>query len=87
MARIFPSAEWLCNRTTVQSTFPSGRGGLTIGPMNLLTHEGVLSARAVLDQVAHRTPTFTSRTLDERLGTQIVFKGEHLQRAGAFKFR
>jgi len=55
--------------------------------MNLLTHEGVLSARAVLEKVAHRTPTFTSRTLDERLGTQIVFKGEHLQRAGAFKFR
>jgi threonine dehydratase len=46
-----------------------------------------LSARAVLENVAHRTPTFTSHTLDERLGAQIVFKGEHLQRAGAFKFR
>lgn len=88
MAGIFPSAERVRNRTAAaQSPFPSERGRLTIGTMKLLTHEGVLSAQRVLRTVAHRTPTFTARTLDDRLGAKIVFKGEHLQRAGAFKFR
>ena len=40
-----------------------------------------------LADVAHRTPVLTSRTLDDRLGTSIGLKAEHLQRAGAFKFR
>lgn len=37
--------------------------------------------------VVHRTPVLTSRTANERTGTQLFFKGEHLQRMGAFKFR
>jgi threonine dehydratase len=36
---------------------------------------------------AHRTPIFTSRTLDELSGRQLVFKAESLQKGGAFKFR
>jgi threonine dehydratase len=40
-----------------------------------------------LDGVAHRTPVFTSRTLDERAGGRIFLKAENLQRGGAFKFR
>jgi threonine dehydratase len=44
-------------------------------------------AAARLSGVAHRTPLFRSRTLDQRLGAKLVFKGEHLQCAGAFKFR
>ena len=88
MAGIFPSAEGLRNRGGgAQSTFPFGEGRLTIVLMDLLTYPGVLAAQSVLARVAHRTPTFTSRALDQRLGAQVVFKGEHLQRAGAFKFR
>jgi threonine dehydratase len=37
--------------------------------------------------VAHRTPVFTSRQLDEACGARVFLKGEHLQRMGAFKFR
>jgi threonine dehydratase len=47
----------------------------------------VRAAAARLDGVAHRTPTFTSRTLDERTGGHVVLKAENLQRGGAFKFR
>ncbi|MET0476799.1 MAG: pyridoxal-phosphate dependent enzyme, partial [Actinomycetota bacterium] len=35
----------------------------------------------------HRTPVITSRLLDRELGCQVVAKGEHLQRVGAFKAR
>jgi threonine dehydratase len=55
--------------------------------MELLSHEGVRAAASVLQGVANRTPVFRSRTLDARLGGAILFKGEHLQRGGAFKFR
>jgi threonine dehydratase/serine racemase len=35
----------------------------------------------------HRTPIFTSRTLDALSGRHLVFKAESLQKGGAFKFR
>jgi threonine dehydratase len=52
-----------------------------------LTLSDVEAAARRLDGVAHRTPVLTSRTLDERTGATVFVKGEHLQRAGAFKFR
>ncbi|MDQ3555887.1 MAG: pyridoxal-phosphate dependent enzyme, partial [Gemmatimonadota bacterium] len=48
------------------------------------------SVRAAMERVrgvAHRTPVFTSRTLDERSGARVFLKCENLQRGGAFKFR
>jgi len=53
----------------------------------LPTYDDVLRASQTLQGVAHRTPVLTSRTLDERLGAQVFFKCENLQRMGAFKFR
>jgi threonine dehydratase len=47
----------------------------------------VEAAAARIEGVAHRTPVFTSRTLDERTGTTAFLKAENLQRIGAFKFR
>ena len=47
----------------------------------------VRAAAARLEGVAHRTPVFTSRTLDERAGGKVFLKAESLQRGGAFKFR
>jgi threonine dehydratase/serine racemase len=38
-------------------------------------------------RLAHRTRVATCSTLDRRAGRQLFFKCEHLQRAGAFKFR
>src|SRR5438067_1620676 len=36
---------------------------------------------------AHRTPVATCTTLDRLAGRSLFFKCEHLQKAGAFKFR
>jgi len=47
----------------------------------------VEAAAARLRDVAHRTPTATSRMLNERAGAELFFKCENLQRGGAFKFR
>lgn len=55
--------------------------------MRLPTFEDVREATARLRGVAHRTPVFTSRTIDARTGARVVFKCENFQRAGAFKFR
>lgn len=45
------------------------------------------AARARLEGVAHRTPVFQARTIDERLRARVFLKAENLQRVGAFKFR
>lgn len=50
-------------------------------------YEDVLKAASRLEGVAHRTPVLRSSTLDARLGAQVFFKCENLQRIGAFKFR
>ena len=49
--------------------------------------DDVAAAAARLAGVAHRTPVVTSRTVDDKVGAQIFFKCENLQRGGAFKFR
>lgn len=53
----------------------------------MISVHDVEAAATRLDGVAHRTPVLTSRTLDERVGAEVRCKAEHLQRAGAFKFR
>jgi threonine dehydratase len=53
----------------------------------VIDRSDVEAAAVRLDGVAHRTPVFTSRTLDERAGGRIFLKAENLQRGGAFKFR
>jgi threo-3-hydroxy-L-aspartate ammonia-lyase len=47
----------------------------------------VRAAARRLDGIAHRTPVFTSRTLDELVGARVHLKAESFQRGGAFKFR
>jgi threo-3-hydroxy-L-aspartate ammonia-lyase len=49
--------------------------------------EDVERAAQRLAGVAHRTPVFTSRTLDERTGARVHVKAECFQLGGAFKFR
>ncbi|MDA8453227.1 threo-3-hydroxy-L-aspartate ammonia-lyase [Acidovorax sp. GBBC 3334] len=53
----------------------------------LPTYDDVLGAARRLQGIAHRTPVLRSSTADERLGAQLFFKCENLQRMGAFKFR
>ncbi|GHF58108.1 threonine dehydratase [Amycolatopsis bartoniae] len=52
--------------------------------MNL---DDIRAAATRIAGVAHRTPVLTSRTLDERVGGQVLLKCENFQRIGAFKFR
>jgi threonine dehydratase len=49
--------------------------------------DDVRAAAARIAPFAHRTPVITSRSLDEWLGCTAFVKADHLQRAGAFKYR
>jgi len=49
--------------------------------------DDVRVAAGRLRGIVHRTPVITSTSLDARVGASLCFKGEHLQRAGAFKLR
>jgi threonine dehydratase len=49
--------------------------------------DDVLAAAARIAAYACVTPVLRSRTLDAMTGATVVFKAEHLQRSGAFKFR
>jgi threonine dehydratase len=52
-----------------------------------VSYADVEAASARLVGHAHRTPVLTSRAVDARVGAEVLFKCENLQRAGAFKFR
>ncbi|HSR65433.1 MAG TPA: pyridoxal-phosphate dependent enzyme [Xanthomonadaceae bacterium] len=47
----------------------------------------ILVAAARIAPHAHATPVLRARTLDALAGCELHLKAEHLQRAGAFKFR
>lgn len=68
-------------RTLPAETPPSSTPRLPV------TLADVQAARARIAAHVHRTPVFTSRHLDERLGCRIFFKCELFQRVGAFKAR
>src|ERR1019366_3549201 len=52
-----------------------------------LTPQLVREAAERIRPLAHRTPVMTSRSVDERAGTQVFLKCENFQRSGAFKIR
>jgi threo-3-hydroxy-L-aspartate ammonia-lyase len=49
--------------------------------------DDILAAARRIAGHAHRTPVLRSRTADQKVGAQVFFKCENLQRVGAFKFR
>ncbi|MBC8717143.1 threo-3-hydroxy-L-aspartate ammonia-lyase [Ochrobactrum sp. Marseille-Q0166] len=53
----------------------------------LPSYDDVVSAARRIEGYAHRTPVFTSSTVDRETGAQFFFKCENFQRIGAFKFR
>ena len=53
----------------------------------LPTYDDVLSAAERIRPYIHRTPVFTSATLDRMAGATLFFKNEALQKVGAFKAR
>ncbi len=52
-----------------------------------VTLDDIRDAAQRLKGVAHRTPVLRSRTLDARVGAEVLLKCENFQRVGAFKFR
>ena len=55
--------------------------------MSLPTYEHGLSAAQRLEGVAHKTPTLVGTPIDQKVGAEVIFKCENLQRINAFKFR
>ena len=53
----------------------------------LISLDDVYQARARIGDRLHRTPQLSSRTLSERVGADVSFKAELLQRTGSFKPR
>ncbi len=60
---------------------------MTLPSLTPPTYDDVAAAAHRLKGMAHRTPVLRSSTADERLGAQLFFKCENLQRTGAYKFR
>jgi threo-3-hydroxy-L-aspartate ammonia-lyase len=54
---------------------------------HVIDMDDVRAAGERLRGVAHRTPVFTSQTLDGLLGAKLYCKAESFQRTGSFKFR
>ncbi len=52
-----------------------------------VTYEDIEAAAKVLNENANRTPVMTSRTVNQRVRSQVFFKCENFQRTGSFKFR
>ena len=55
--------------------------------MSVPTMADIRKAHERIRPYIHRTPVLTSRALDERSGATLFFKGENLQKVGAFKAR
>jgi len=66
---------------TADPSSPSTNASATI------TYEDVRDAARRLEDVVHRTPVLTSRTVNERVQADVFFKCENFQRTGAFKLR
>jgi len=56
-------------------------------PAALPAYDDILLAARRLDGVAHKTPVLHDTPIDQRVGAEVFFKCENLQRVGAFKFR
>jgi threonine dehydratase len=59
----------------------------TLPPHSPVTIETIREAHTRIRPWIHRTPIFTSASLDEIAGARIFFKCENLQKTGSFKIR
>lgn len=56
-------------------------------PVDAPTFVDVERAAERIRPFIHRTPVLRCQSIDDAIGTRVHLKGEHLQRAGAFKMR
>jgi threonine dehydratase len=61
--------------------------GSGVTPVAPVTRNHVLIARGRIGDRLHRTPTLTSRALEDRVGAPVYLKAELFQRTGSFKPR
>jgi threonine dehydratase len=69
------------------TSLPLTAPGTSDAALALPDFDAILAAAARIAPHAHHTPVLRSRALDALAGCELWFKAEHLQRAGAFKFR
>ncbi|WP_319229586.1 pyridoxal-phosphate dependent enzyme [Draconibacterium orientale] len=55
--------------------------------MDIPNYTDVEQAHQIVQKYAHRTPVFSSVSINEIVGAELLFKCENLQKVGAFKFR
>jgi threonine dehydratase len=55
--------------------------------VSLVTWADIHEAQARIAPFAHRTPVFTSSSIDRCCGASVFFKCENFQKTGSFKFR
>ena len=55
--------------------------------MKLPQYRDIEKAHRRIEKLIHRTPVFTSRGINSLFDSELFFKGENFQKAGAFKFR
>ncbi|WP_321371225.1 pyridoxal-phosphate dependent enzyme [uncultured Draconibacterium sp.] len=55
--------------------------------MGIPVYSDIEKAHKVVQKYAHRTPVFSSISINEIVGASLYFKCENLQKVGAFKFR
>ncbi|HKJ43198.1 MAG TPA: pyridoxal-phosphate dependent enzyme [Sunxiuqinia sp.] len=55
--------------------------------MKLPEFEDIEKAHELIKPYVHRTPVFSSKSINEMTGGKLFFKCENLQKVGAFKFR
>lgn len=55
--------------------------------MDIPVYSDIEKAHKIVQNYAHRTPVFSSISINEIVGASLYFKCESLQKVGAFKFR
>jgi len=76
-----------CGEDFIFSTTARLAATLDFAMSILPTYSDVLAAAERIRPFVHRTPIFTSGTLDALAGRALVFKGELFQKSGSFKYR
>lgn len=55
--------------------------------LNIPTFSDVEKSHQIISKYAHKTPVFSSISINKIVGAELYFKCENLQKVGAFKFR
>jgi len=55
--------------------------------MDIPIYSDIEKAHQIIQKYAHRTPVFTSKSINKIVGGELHFKCENFQKVGAFKFR